>query len=52
MIMTMSALLLDQHVKLDFYSANSLKQQSTGSHVAPLQHIIPILIQPVFDLSP
>jgi hypothetical protein len=48
--MTMSALLLDQHVKLDFYSANSLKQQSTGSHVAP--HIIPILIQPVFDLSP
>jgi hypothetical protein len=23
-------------IELDFYSANSLKQQSTGRHVAPL----------------
>jgi hypothetical protein len=29
---------LDQHVKLDFYSASSLKQQSAGRHVAPLEH--------------
>ena len=27
---------LDQHSKLDFYSASSLKQQSEGRHVAPL----------------
>ena len=26
---------LDQHVELDFYSASSLNQQSTGRHVAP-----------------
>ena len=25
----------DQHAKLDFYSASSLKQQSAGRHVAP-----------------
>jgi hypothetical protein len=31
---------LDQHAELDFYSASSLKQQSTGRHVAPLGHII------------
>jgi hypothetical protein len=31
---------LDQHVKLDFYSASSLKQQSASRHVAPLWHII------------
>jgi hypothetical protein len=31
---------LDQHAKLDFYSASSLKQQSAGRHVAPLWHII------------
>jgi hypothetical protein len=31
---------LDQHVELDFYSANSLKQQSVGIHVTPLWHII------------
>jgi hypothetical protein len=29
---------LDQHVKLDFYSASSLKQQFAGRHVAPLEH--------------
>ena len=38
---------LDQHANLDFYSANSLKQQSTGRHIAPLGHIILILSQPV-----
>ena len=27
---------LDQHAELDFYSASSLIQQSTGRHVAPL----------------
>jgi hypothetical protein len=43
---------LDQHTKLDFYSASSLKQQSAGRHVAPLRHIILILSQPVFALSP
>jgi hypothetical protein len=31
---------LDQHAELDFYSASSQKQQSTGRHVAPLGHII------------
>ena len=42
---------LDQH-ELDFYSANSLKQQSAGRHVAPLGHIILIPSQPVFALTP
>ena len=28
------------HYMLDFYSGSSLKQQSTGRHVAPLGHII------------
>jgi hypothetical protein len=39
---------LDQHAKLDFYSASSLKQQSEGKHVTPLGHIIPIPSQPDF----
>jgi hypothetical protein len=39
--------LLDQLVKLDLYSVNSLKQQSTGRYVAPLGHIILIPCQPV-----
>jgi hypothetical protein len=43
---------LDQHAKLDFYSDNSLKKQSTGRHVAPLGHIILIPCQPVFALTP
>ena len=43
---------LDQHAELDFYSANSLKQQYTVRHVAPLGHIILIPSQPVFALSP
>ena len=42
---------LDQHGWLDFYSANSLKQQSAGRHVSPLGHFIPILTKPVFVLS-
>ena len=31
---------LDQHAYLDFYSASSMKQQSTDRHVAPLGHVI------------
>ena len=42
---------LDQHSKLDFYSASSLKQQSADRHVVPLGHIILILSQLVFVLS-
>ena len=41
---------LDQHAKLDFYSASSLKHQSAGRHVALLGHIILIPSQPA--LSP
>jgi hypothetical protein len=37
---------------MDFYSANSLKQQSVDRHVTPLGHIILILSQPIFALSP
>ena len=37
---------------MNFYSANSLKQQSAGRHVAPLRHIILIPSQIVFALSP
>ena len=33
------------------YNTSSLKQQSTGRHVAPLWHIIPIPSQPVVALS-
>ena len=40
---------LDQHA---FYSASSLKQQSMDRHITPLDHIIPILKQPIFALSP
>ena len=43
---------LEQHAELEFHSATSLKQQSVGKHVAPLRHIILILSQPVFALSP
>jgi len=42
--------ILDQHAKLDFYSANSQKQQSAGRRVAPLWHIILIPSQPVLTL--
>jgi hypothetical protein len=41
---------LDQHPELDFYSANSLKQQSVDRHVTQLGHIIPIPRHPVFAL--
>jgi len=41
-----------EHGYFDFYSASSLKQQSAGSYVAPLAHIILIPSQPVFALSP
>ena len=43
---------LDEHTELDFYSASSLKQQSTERHVALLGHIILIPSQPIFSLSP
>ena len=43
---------LYQHAELDFYSASSLKQQSVERHVVPLGHIILILNQPVFAVSP
>jgi hypothetical protein len=45
-------LVLDQHAELEFHSASPLKQQSAGRHVAPLEHIILILNQPVFVISP
>jgi len=35
-----------------FYSTSSLKQQSTGKHVAPLWHIILIPSAPVYALTP
>jgi hypothetical protein len=37
---------------LDIHSASSLKQQSASRHVAPLGHIISILSQAVYALSP
>jgi len=43
---------LDQHAELDFYSASSLKQLFVCRHIAPLWHIIVILSQQVFALSP
>ena len=43
---------VDQHAELDFCSASSLKQQFAGRHVALIRHIILILRQPVFALSP
>ena len=44
-------LVLDQHAKLDIYSASSLKQQSAGRHVAPLEHITLIPSQPIVALT-
>ena len=35
-------------LKLNFYSATLLKQQSSGRHVVTLRHIILIPSQPVF----
>jgi hypothetical protein len=40
---------LDQHAKLDFYNASSMKQQCVDRHVAPL---ILVSSQPFFTLSP
>jgi hypothetical protein len=48
----LTGMVLDQYAEMDFYSANSLKQQSAVRHVAPLGHIILILSQPIFALSP
>ena len=42
---------LDQHASLDFYSASSLKQQSTDKHVVQLGQNILLLSQPVFTYS-
>jgi hypothetical protein len=50
--MTMSAFVLGQHAYLNPYSDSSQKQQSMGKHVTPFGHIILILSQPVFALSP
>ena len=50
-MMIMSALYLSQHAELDFYSASSLKQQSSCRHVALLGHIILITRQPVLQAS-
>ena len=41
-----------KHIWLDFYISSWLKQQSAGRHAAPLRHIILILSQPVFVLTP
>ena len=51
MMMSEVRFILDQHAELEFYSAISLKQQSTGRHVVPLGHIILIPNQPVFALT-
>ena len=48
----MMSTVLDQQALLDFYSVNSLKQQSAGGHVTPLEYIILIPSQPVFILTP
>ena len=42
---------LDQHDLLEFYSANSLKDQSVGRHVAPLGQIILVASQTVFTFT-
>ena len=43
---------LEQYAQLDFYSASSMKQQSSDRHFAQLWHIILIPSQPVFVLFP
>jgi hypothetical protein len=42
---------LEQHAEMDFRSASSLKQQSTGRHVAQKGYIILILSQPFFSFT-
>ena len=41
----------NQHAQYDFHSASSLRQQSVGRHVAPLEHIFLIPSQPVCSYS-
>jgi len=48
----MSALFYRPTAEFYLFSANSLKQQSTDRHVAPLVHIILIPSQSVFALTP
>ena len=43
---------LNQHTWLDFYSASSLKQQSSVRHIAPFEHIILIPSKQVFARIP
>ena len=40
---------LDQHAKLDFYSASSLKQQSAGRHVVPIGMVSSMKIMTFFE---
>ena len=47
--MMMSGFVIDQQA---FIGASSLKKQSVGRYVAPLEHIILIPSQPVFTLTP
>jgi hypothetical protein len=49
--MTMTCLFPEHHAMFDFYSANSLNQQSINIHIAPLVHIILILSQQVSALT-
>jgi hypothetical protein len=44
-------ILLDEHTELNLCSAKSLKQHSSGRHVAQLGHFILVLSQPVFALE-
>ena len=50
--MMMKSALYQTNMLSLIFSASSLKQQSAGRHVAPLEHIILIPGQPVFALSP
>ena len=50
-ILLLPLFVLDQHAKLDIYSASTLKRQSTVRNVAPLGHIIVTPSQPVFALN-
>jgi hypothetical protein len=42
-----NTLVVDQHIKLDFHTASTLRQLLAGGHVAPLWHIIHIPSFPV-----
>ena len=53
MIMMMIAtVVLDEPVEFDYFSASSLRQQSTGRHLALIVHTILITWEPVFALTP